>query len=384
MAEASHELSQVRAARPVSTLLSRYNSTDGGTPRDGNNQNRQPTTPTNRPSFNNNSPRGGGKKTPGQGFIRGRPSMLIANVKQPGVNNNNPTNQNNYSGDSGNNNYTHNDNNNPALSQSPGTQRPAPARPLAQSSTGVVTRSEQSSNNMAPNQQPQGIQRNNSTGTASNITGGNLQTNSAGEYNMQHGSSAPPLPVRADSQTSTNNRPPLSTSAPSKPIPTNNGSSNPSSPPSPSESDSNDALNPNSPKQPKSSLKDFFVKKFNQVTGKEKKKPKKDESWEVSAPFNLKHEIHVDFNSATGLKGLPPEWEALLQGAGLDRKDVIENKDAVIDILQFQSNYQQQQEKAALMQKASPYQQSTQPSQPDFNAPATNTAQQNADRKSVV
>ena len=42
-------------------------------------------------------------------------------------------------------------------------------------------------------------------------------------------------------------------------------------------------------------------------------------------------------------QGLPPEWESMLKGAGIDKKEVAENKDAVLDVLEFQSLYQQQQ-----------------------------------------
>jgi len=33
----------------------------------------------------------------------------------------------------------------------------------------------------------------------------------------------------------------------------------------------------------------------------------------------------------------------MLKGAGIDKKEVAENKDAVLDVLEFQSRYQQQQ-----------------------------------------
>ena len=69
----------------------------------------------------------------------------------------------------------------------------------------------------------------------------------------------------------------------------------------------------------------------------------------ISTPFNIKHDVHVDFSSATGLKGLPPEWEALVKsnfGEG-DKAAIAANKDAMVDILQFQTKYQEQQKNAA-------------------------------------
>jgi hypothetical protein len=85
------------------------------------------------------------------------------------------------------------------------------------------------------------------------------------------------------------------------------------------------------------------------------KKKKDDDKFEVSAPFNIKHDVHVDFNSATGLRGLPQEWETMITSAGIGKKDVVENKDALLEVLEFQSRYQQDQkrkEQMAAMQKA--------------------------------
>lgn len=87
--------------------------------------------------------------------------------------------------------------------------------------------------------------------------------------------------------------------------------------------------------------------------GQEKKKKGKEEDLSydnitISTPFNIKHDVHVDFSSATGLKGLPPDWEALVRsnfGEG-DKAAIAANKDAMVDILQFQTKYQEQQMKA--------------------------------------
>ena len=40
-----------------------------------------------------------------------------------------------------------------------------------------------------------------------------------------------------------------------------------------------------------------------------------------SAPFQLKHNLHVDFNEETGFSGLPPEWDALLLTSGISAAD---------------------------------------------------------------
>jgi len=65
----------------------------------------------------------------------------------------------------------------------------------------------------------------------------------------------------------------------------------------------------------------------------------------VSAPYNVQHEIHVDFDSATGFSGLPPEWEAMLKGSGISREEVIANPDETLQVLEFQSNFQKEEKR---------------------------------------
>lgn len=77
--------------------------------------------------------------------------------------------------------------------------------------------------------------------------------------------------------------------------------------------------------------KDTLFKK-----GTTKKKGKKeDDDFTVSAPFNLEHGIHVDFNSTSGFSGLPKEWEALLSSSGIRKEEVVQNHQAVLDVLEF-------------------------------------------------
>jgi len=57
--------------------------------------------------------------------------------------------------------------------------------------------------------------------------------------------------------------------------------------------------------------------------------------FEVSAPFNVHHDIHVDFNSETGFSGLPDEWKALLQSSSITKMEVITHSDVVLDVLKF-------------------------------------------------
>jgi len=57
----------------------------------------------------------------------------------------------------------------------------------------------------------------------------------------------------------------------------------------------------------------------------------------VSSPYSVKHTIHVDFNTSSGFRGLPREWELMLAGQ-ISKDEVIENPDAVLDVLEFQSS----------------------------------------------
>ena len=47
-----------------------------------------------------------------------------------------------------------------------------------------------------------------------------------------------------------------------------------------------------------------------------KKKPTVEHT--VSDPFNMKHNVHVDFTTKTGFVGLPSEWESTLLSSGVN------------------------------------------------------------------
>jgi hypothetical protein len=63
----------------------------------------------------------------------------------------------------------------------------------------------------------------------------------------------------------------------------------------------------------------------------------------VSSPYNVEHKIHVDFNSATGFSGLPPEWEAMLKSSLISKKEVLDNPEQVLSILEFESKRQKEE-----------------------------------------
>ena len=60
----------------------------------------------------------------------------------------------------------------------------------------------------------------------------------------------------------------------------------------------------------------------------------------VGSPFNVQHNIHVDFKSATGFEGLPHEWEVMLQSSGITKDDVLENPETVLDVMNFEAKKQ--------------------------------------------
>lgn len=63
----------------------------------------------------------------------------------------------------------------------------------------------------------------------------------------------------------------------------------------------------------------------------------------VSSPYNVEHKIHVDFNSATGFSGLPPEWEAMLKSSLITKKEVLDNPEQVLSVLEFESKRQKEE-----------------------------------------
>jgi len=69
----------------------------------------------------------------------------------------------------------------------------------------------------------------------------------------------------------------------------------------------------------------------------------------VSKPFSVQHDIHVDFDSDTGFKGLPDEWEALLNAGAITKEEVLEKPDAVLSCLETQSKYIKKQEEENML-----------------------------------
>jgi len=81
-----------------------------------------------------------------------------------------------------------------------------------------------------------------------------------------------------------------------------------------------------------------FFGKFKRIFGKEEEE---EDDGMVSHPFNVQHNIHVDFNSSTGFSGLPSEWETMLISSDITKEEVLEKPDEVLQLLEFQANYQE-------------------------------------------
>jgi len=85
--------------------------------------------------------------------------------------------------------------------------------------------------------------------------------------------------------------------------------------------------------------------------GAKKSKPAveedEDDDMEIGVPFGVDHPIHVDFSTEFGFRGLPQDWEALMKSGGLTKEDVQKDSDAVLKVLEFQSNLMNQQETKA-------------------------------------
>ncbi len=59
----------------------------------------------------------------------------------------------------------------------------------------------------------------------------------------------------------------------------------------------------------------------------------------VSEPFNVQHNIHVNFDSKTGFEGLPAEWEVLLSTSGITRQEVVDNPEDVLKVISFGAKF---------------------------------------------
>ncbi|OHT17119.1 STE family protein kinase [Tritrichomonas foetus] len=58
----------------------------------------------------------------------------------------------------------------------------------------------------------------------------------------------------------------------------------------------------------------------------------------ISEPMAVEHLIHVDYDSETGFRGLPQEWEKTLKASGIQKQECLEHPQEVVDTMNFISN----------------------------------------------
>jgi len=87
-------------------------------------------------------------------------------------------------------------------------------------------------------------------------------------------------------------------------------------------------LNSGLPQEEKKKKKGFFSKK------------KKKETSVIGTPYAVQQLGHVGFDKATGqFVGLPDEWKVMLGTSGITADEVEQNPDAVLQALEFQTNF---------------------------------------------
>jgi hypothetical protein len=61
-----------------------------------------------------------------------------------------------------------------------------------------------------------------------------------------------------------------------------------------------------------------LIKLFKKKTALNERNDDQDGNMAISVPTNVRHEVHVGFNQATGqIDGLPPVWEAWLKQSNI-------------------------------------------------------------------
>lgn len=81
-------------------------------------------------------------------------------------------------------------------------------------------------------------------------------------------------------------------------------------------------------------VKDVFSNMFSKK-GQQSPSASPSMSMKISTPFNAKHVAHVGVDDNGSYTGLPYEWERLLHASGISKKEQDQNPQAVIDIVNF-------------------------------------------------
>ncbi|GAM27444.1 hypothetical protein SAMD00019534_106200 [Acytostelium subglobosum LB1] len=93
----------------------------------------------------------------------------------------------------------------------------------------------------------------------------------------------------------------------------------------------------------KAEVKESFFNKLFQsnkksTTSSTSSSSKKRLSPKVGIPFNVKHDVHVNFNADTGFEGLPKEWEVLIK-SNFQENEVMAAPEEVLNVVKFHAQY---------------------------------------------
>eukprot|EP01133_Synstelium_polycarpum_P016627 gene16627-19756_t len=101
------------------------------------------------------------------------------------------------------------------------------------------------------------------------------------------------------------------------------------------------------------SSKESFFNKLFQSSNKKQTKEKKRLSPKVGIPFNVTHEVHVNFNADTGFEGLPKEWEVLIK-SNFQEPEVMQHPEEVLNVVKFHQQYNGHEPMTAPQQHQAP------------------------------
>ena len=58
----------------------------------------------------------------------------------------------------------------------------------------------------------------------------------------------------------------------------------------------------------------------------------------ISRPVDVEHVVHVTMDSESGFVGLPPEFDKVVKNSGLTKKDIVENPEDAVNVINFFQN----------------------------------------------
>lgn len=56
---------------------------------------------------------------------------------------------------------------------------------------------------------------------------------------------------------------------------------------------------------------------------------------EIGTPFNVTHNVHVDFVQNRGFQGLPVEWQAMLRSSGIPEEEIMKYPQMALQVIKF-------------------------------------------------